>query len=45
MDPVRLARHDEGELDRAPLRALADGVEQPGSRRRLVGDDEDVGRL
>jgi hypothetical protein len=42
---VGLLWHHEVEGNRAALCTLAYRLEQPGGCRRLVGDDEDMGRL
>ena len=43
--PVRLLGHDEMKRRRTARGPFANRIEQPGSGRRLMCDDEDVGRL
>jgi hypothetical protein len=42
---VRLLGHDEMKRRRTARGPFANRIEQPGSGRRLVSDDEDLGRL
>ena len=45
VDPVGLLGDNQVERRGSALGPLPHGIEQPRSGRRLMGDDEDVGRL